>query len=259
MILSEVPEVDLAFAISAASVGAVENFEKAKEVIKSIIDTYAMNKLRYGVIVFGSSAAIRVSFGEQFADDEELKTFITLLSGVNEPPALDEALKKGKELFESAKERRNARKILVVIADKKSTSDLEKLKDSAKVLEEGGIIVIPVGIGDESDLTELEATTPDKTNLVNVSSEVVPVDLKNKIMNKVFKGKCSIKESNGHYFVACSVTLDEFSLKGFVSDTAFITEEMFHIFIFQPNLHMILMHSYSTIPFCLLTQMNGTA
>lgn len=169
---------------------ADDNFEKAKEVIKSIIDTYAMNKLRYGVIVFGSSASIKVSFGDDFPTDEDLKNVITILSGSNELPALDEALKKGKELFDDVQERPNARKVLVVITDKTSTSKLDDLKASAKMLQDNGIKVIPVAIGGEVDHVELEETTSDKTNVVNVTTDVDVIDLKEKIMSKVFKGKC---------------------------------------------------------------------
>lgn len=189
--LPSIPEVDLAFAISAASVKADDNFEKAKEVIKAIIDTYAMNKLRYGVMVFGSSASSKVSFGDDYPSDEDLKTVINFLAGTNEPPALDEALKKGKELFDKAQERPNARKVLVIIIDKKSTSKLDDLKASAKLLEEDGIKVIAVAIGDEVDPVELEETTPDKTNVLNVTADVDVMDLKVMIMFKVFEGKCT--------------------------------------------------------------------
>lgn len=185
--LRSIPEVDLAFAISAASVKADENFEKAKEVIKSIIDAYSMNKIRYGVIVFGSSASIKVSFGDDFPTDEDLKNVITILSGSNERPALDEALKKGKELFDEAPERPNVKKVLVVITDTKSTTKLDNLKPIAKMLQDDGIKVIPVVIGDY--YVELEETTSEKTNVVNVTTDVDVIILKVKIMAKVFKGK----------------------------------------------------------------------
>lgn len=188
--LLPIPEVDLAIAISAASVKADDNFEKAKEVIKSIIDTYAMNKLRYGVIVFGSKASIKVSFGDDFPTDENLKNVITILSGSNERPDLDEALKKGKELFDDAPERPNAWKVLVLITDAKSSSKLVDVKATAKMLQDDGIKVIPVAIGDEVDHVELEETTSDKTNVVNVTTDVYVIVLKEKIMSKVFKGKC---------------------------------------------------------------------
>ncbi len=186
--LPSIPEVDLTFAISAASVKADDNFEKAKEVIKAIIDTYSMNKLRYGVIVFGSRASIRVSFGDDFPSDEGLKNVIDFLSGSKETPDLDDALKKGKELFDEAQERPNARKVLVVIIDKKSTSKLDDVKASAKLLQDDGITVIPVVIGDEVDPVECGEITPDKTNVVNVTTDVDVMELKEKIMAKVFKG-----------------------------------------------------------------------
>ena len=198
--LPTIPEVDLAFAISAASVEADDNFEKAKEVINAIVDTYSMNKLHYGVVVFGSRASTQISFEDVFPSDENLKAFIRGLSGPNGFPALDEALKKGKEMFGNAKERPNARKVLVVIMDKKSTSELDDLKDSAKLLEEDGIKVIPVAIGDEVDHAELKATTAEKTNMVNASTDVDLTDLKTWIMNKVFKGKCNME--GGHFFLS---------------------------------------------------------
>lgn len=168
---------------------ADDNFEKAKEVIKAIIDAYSMNKLRYGVIVFGSSASIKVSFGDDFPSDEGLKTVIDFLSGSKETPDLDDALKKGKELFDEAQERPNARKVLVIIIDKKSTSKLDDLKASAKLLQNDGIKVVPVAIGDEVDRVEVVETTPDKTNVVNVTTDVDVMELKEKIMAKVLKGK----------------------------------------------------------------------
>ena len=168
---------------------ADDNFEKATEVIKSIIDTYAMNKLRYGVIVFGSSASIRISFGDDFTTDANLKDVISFLSGPNERPALGEALKKGKELFDEAPERPNARKVLVLITDMKSTSKLDDLKATAKMLEDDGIKVIPVAIGDDVDHLELDETTSDSKNVVNVTTDVDVIVLKEKIMSKVFKGK----------------------------------------------------------------------
>ena len=187
--LPSIPEVDLAFAISAASVEADNNFKKTKAVITAIIDTYGKNKLRYGVIVFGSRASSKIRFGDVLPRDEELKTIVGSLSGPKEPPALDEALKKGKELFDNADERPNARKVLVVIVDKKSTSRLDELRRGAKRLEEDEIKVIPVAIGDEVDHAELEEMTPEKANMVNASTDIYLIDLKTRIMNKVFEGK----------------------------------------------------------------------
>ena len=187
--LPSIPEVDLAFAISAASVEADDNFKKTKAVITAIIDTYSMNKLRYDVIVFGSRASSKIRFGDVLPRDEELKTIVGSLSGPKEPPALNEALKKGKELFDNAGERPNARKVLVVIVDKKSTSTLDELRRGAKRLEEDEIKVIPVAIGDEVDHAELEEITPEKGNTVNASTDIYVIDLKTRIMNKVFEGK----------------------------------------------------------------------
>lgn len=191
--------MDLVFAISAASVKAEETFEKAKAVIKEIVDSYAMDKLRYGVVVFGSTASIKITFDDYFYDDENLKAAVDVLSGSKERPALDEALKKAKELFDNSIGRSNARKILVIITDIKSTSALVDSGKIGKLLEEDGVSVVAVGIGDQVDHKELEAIVPDKSSVVNVTDEVDLEDLKNRIMNKVTGGRCRIRKGNNLY------------------------------------------------------------
>ena len=184
------------FVISAASVKAEENFGKAKAVIKEIVDSYAMEKLRYGVVVFGSTASIKITFDDYVSDDENLKVAVDVLSRSKEPPALDEGLKKGKELFENSIGRPNARKILVVITDIKSTSALFDSGKIGKLLEEDGVKVVAVGIGDQVDHKELEAIVPDKSSVVNVTDEVDLGDLKNRIMNKVTGGRSRLRKGN---------------------------------------------------------------
>lgn len=182
------------FAISAASANADENFKKVKEVIKAIIDTYSMNKLRYGVIVFGSSATTRIALLDDFPSDKKLKSFLNIISRERELPDLDKALKMGKELFYETPERPNARRVLVVILDRKSTSKLPQLRESAKMLEEDSIRVIAVAIGNEVDRNELGVITPDKTHVINVTTDVTVIDFKEKIIRKVFEGKSTYRD-----------------------------------------------------------------
>ena len=80
------------------------------------------------------------------------------------------------------------RQVLVVITDRKSGSSASDVKTAAKPLEEVGIAVIPVAIGVESDVKELENLTPDKTNIIEPSAGTSAKELANMIMKKINTG-----------------------------------------------------------------------
>lgn len=84
-----IPEVDLVFAISAAAADSERNFQQMKSVVNSIISTYTMEWIRYGVIMFGSDATVRVNMKTFFPTDEVLKNLIAGLPKPSGTPALD--------------------------------------------------------------------------------------------------------------------------------------------------------------------------
>lgn len=120
-------EVDFVFVISVVLVEVDENFEKVKEVIKEIVDFYVMDKLCYGVIVFGLIVLIWISFNDNYFIDEDFKIFVDFLFGLNEWFVLDEVLKKGKELFDDLSVWLNVCKVFVVIIDSKFISKIVDL------------------------------------------------------------------------------------------------------------------------------------
>lgn len=78
--------------------------------------------------------------------------------------------------------------VLVVFIDNKSGSSLADVKNAAKSLEDAGIIVIPIAIGDQVDVEELKKLTPDKENILEPPDTSTPGDLSKKIMEKIQKG-----------------------------------------------------------------------
>jgi len=62
------------------------------------------------------------------------------------------------------------------------------VQKAAKPLEDAGISVIPVAIGDEADVGELENLTPDKENLIQPPDDTTPDDLAKMIMEKIHAG-----------------------------------------------------------------------
>ena len=71
----QIPEIDIGFAISATTRNSEETYQQMKNIIKSIIDTYSAEKLRYSLVVYGQTASTKISFTEK-TSDASLKIFI---------------------------------------------------------------------------------------------------------------------------------------------------------------------------------------
>lgn len=115
-----IPDVDIAFAISSASSDAIEVHRQTKAILKSLIDTYGMEKVKLALIVYGSIPKTMATFHDTANfPDENLKRYIVdrLESGTGEPN-LRKALVNAEAVFRNTG-RPNAKKILVVVSDKK--------------------------------------------------------------------------------------------------------------------------------------------
>ena len=62
------------------------------------------------------------------------------------------------------------------------------MQNAAKPLENAGITVIPIAVGDEADVKELEQITPDKNNIVEPPDDTTPDDLSKMIMDTIQTG-----------------------------------------------------------------------
>ena len=178
--------MDLVFALSANALKDSENFQQMKDIIKAMIDQYGKSSIQYAVITFGNVPVTRISFNAAFLDDEALKSLVDSVQK-SSGALLDSALAEAKRFFET-QGRPYAKKVLVVIADKKSDSSLNDVENQAKFLEEDDIKVIPVALGTESDLHELSKTTPNKENLVDVDEGDNPEDTAQIILLKALRG-----------------------------------------------------------------------
>ena len=63
-------EIDLAFAISSASAGAEATFQRIKDTVKEIMQTYKTDKLRFALLAFGSQPITPISFALSLPDDD---------------------------------------------------------------------------------------------------------------------------------------------------------------------------------------------
>ena len=185
-----IPKTDLVFAISANALKSQENFQQMKEIIKSMIDNYGTSSIHYAVITFGNMPNIKISFNDALVDD---KTLLSLVDGAQKSSGalLDKALEAAILLLRT-QGRSDAKKVIVVITDKKSGSSPNDVENQAKALENDNTKVIPVAFGKEADVAECIAITPNKENLVSVDEGDNPSVTAEIILRKALKGMISI-------------------------------------------------------------------
>lgn len=205
--LPAIPEMDIAFAISASTAQADRNYKVIRDTISSVIDQYGIVRTRYAVIVFGKTPTIKVRFTDDFASKGTLKNFVQIIPRTRGDPALAKTLEEAKLLFKQ-ESRPNAKKILVVITDKKSDDSSEAIKNAAKMLEQKKVSVIAVPFGSDADPRQLETTTPDKRNVISANITADPKNLAKQVMDKAVK--CEKKYMLLFYFRVISSVLNVF-------------------------------------------------
>ena len=78
---------------------------------------------------------------------------------------------------------------MVVLTDKRSTSDLKDVSNEGKELEMEDVRVIPVAIGDEADLNELQKITPWLDDIIESDNDDNPYKVAEKILKTGLEGK----------------------------------------------------------------------
>ena len=96
--------------------------------------------------------------------------------------------------------RSDARKVLVIVSDKKSDSTDNELNEVMEPLQEMSITVIPVAFGDEADEMELGKLTDDASTLIRVGISNDTADIKMEIMDQVFKGLSFGQQFTSRFF-----------------------------------------------------------
>ena len=109
----KVPKLDLAFAISALPTD--NNFGLILDVVKEVTQRFFSEKVRYGLIVFGKDASIKIYFREKYTDPKKLEMYIGSIASNNAQPNLDKALVLAKTLFKSEASRKDAQKVSVIV------------------------------------------------------------------------------------------------------------------------------------------------
>lgn len=188
--------VDLGFAISVTDIRANETYENMKDVVKYIVNTQGIANIRYGIILFADSANTYIPFSHTFPDKGTLMSLLDAFPAPLGSPDLQKALDEAKSMFDKAPSRRpGAKKVLVVIMDKKSINDAIAIRKAATGLEEEDIQVIPVGVGANVDDEHLESITSNKKNVITTDKDGDPSSVGKEILEKIIQGKDYIKNN----------------------------------------------------------------
>ena len=156
-----------------------------KDTIRRLVNKHGTGSLRYSIILFSDSANIIIRFSEKCSSLDQLKTSIEALPLRTGGSSLTEALEAAKNAFQDSGVRKGATHVLVVITDKRSGERESDVEKAAKPLEESGVVVIPVGIGDQVNDKELNIITSNKDNVILVDEEEDPDYLMVLIMAKL--------------------------------------------------------------------------
>ena len=153
-------EVNLGFAISANSLDSDRTFKQMQDIVKSTMDKYPPANIYYSVLSFGDPPVVHINFEDKISE-EDRKRAVASIDKTSGKASLDKALDKSRDLFkEAAMKRPAAKNILVVIVDKKSDSKLDDVKASSRLLEDDGVKVVVVGVGEEVDKPEIDVVSP---------------------------------------------------------------------------------------------------
>lgn len=117
---ASIPELDLAFAITATSSDGEEIYKLMKSTIQSIITKYGDGKIQYGLIHYADVSTTKKTFREKFPSMEKLKLFIGALPRYTGGVAVEKALAQASQLFTDSAVRPKARKVLVMMTDNAS-------------------------------------------------------------------------------------------------------------------------------------------
>lgn len=189
----DIPKIDLVFALSATSANSAQSYELMKSTIKTFINTYGVNKVHYGIIVYGASVIRVVNFNRTFSiGASDLKGAIDRQPALIGGPFLKGALQEAFKVFEETVGRPGAKKVLVVITDKNSGAPPKTLAAAVRDLEDKGVLVISVGVGEAVERSELNVISPNPMDVISARLNINPSVLAERIMDRILRRKTEL-------------------------------------------------------------------
>lgn len=184
------PNIDLAFAISATSANSNQSYDLMKNTIKKFIDQYGVDKIHYSLIVYGDSIVRVVNFNHTFPPSAiDLKAAIDAQPAISGGPYLEGALQEAFKVFNETEGRPDAKKVLVVMTDENSGTDENSLSTAVKPVEDLGVLVLSVGPGSAVDRNELSVISPNPLDVISPALGENPSVVADRIMERILRRK----------------------------------------------------------------------
>jgi len=143
--------------------------------------------------VYGARVIRVVNFNKTFPiSASDLKATIDRQPSLIGPPSLKGALQNAFRIFEETLGRPGAKKVLVVITDKNSGAPPSTLATAVRPLEDKGVLVISVGVGEAVERSELNVISPNPMDIISVRLNVNPSVLVERIMDRILKRKAEL-------------------------------------------------------------------
>jgi len=165
------------FALTATTGNAEDTFQRMKDAVEIITDTYGIYTVRYSFIVYGAIANIVFDFKTNFPSRESLKYFIEQSRRATGRPDTKRTLEEVMQVIRGSSVRPSAKKILVLLTDDASYDNPEDVDKAIEDLNKKGIPVLTFALVNNPK-TDFE-----------VPKTVEPGELAEKVMEKVLAGK----------------------------------------------------------------------
>ena len=152
--------INLGFVMGMSSSITVKNYEKQRNFVKNVADTFSvsMGKTEAGVVTYNEEASLWIRFG-QHKNNEEFKTAVDKIPYWGGQTRIERGLKMAADgLFGAIKqERANLSKILIVLTNGGQSSDPKatSLDQAVLPLLKLGVRLLAVGIGSDVSRDEL--------------------------------------------------------------------------------------------------------
>ncbi|XP_048580141.1 uncharacterized protein LOC5520454 [Nematostella vectensis] len=178
---------DVTFVISAST---NKNFDLIKSTLQSIFAKYGIKTIHYSILRYGSTTADQLySFTSSSSFNKNgLNTKVSEIAfGDGSTSAIEQALALSKASFTDLLVRISADHIVVVITDKDSGADVTKIKTAADSLENEGIRIIPVGIGNNVKGKEASILTSNNKDVIKMADSTSETKLQEEIMKNIYR------------------------------------------------------------------------
>lgn len=184
------PNIDLALAISATSANSNQSYDLMKNTIKQFIDQYGVDIIHYSLMVYGNSVVRVVNFNHTFPPNaSELKAAIDAQPPISGGPFPEDALQEAFKVFNETEGRPDAKKVLLVMTDENSGADSNSLSAAVKPVEDLGVLVLSVGAGSAVDRNELSVISPNPLDVISPALGENPRVLADRIMERILRRK----------------------------------------------------------------------